>query len=64
MSLMRKQRAAVVEIQRAVVERTAAIMGPHSAAAQALAQAAGAAGPVRFLRIGNTLLVEEGFGRE
>jgi hypothetical protein len=45
-------------LARSVVEAVARVVGPNSAACKALADADAHGGPVRFWRVGSTLIVE------
>jgi hypothetical protein len=49
----------MTEVPRSVVEATARVMGPSSAAARALADADSHDGETAFFRHGNTILVKK-----
>lgn len=49
----------LIPIDPEILKQTAGIIGPHSAAARALADAAKHNGPVRFWRVGQTIVVEK-----
>jgi len=49
----------MTEVPRSVVEATARVMGPASAAARALADADSHDGETAFFRHGNTILVQK-----
>ena len=50
----------MIPIDREVIEKTAQVLGPLSACAQALKDADEYGGPVTFYKLGNTILVQKG----
>lgn len=52
-------RSKMVEIPREVIEATARVLGPASAAAQALADADSHSGQSFFFRLGNMIIVQK-----